>query len=131
MVWETSSTPDTYYSCSDLVDQGGRRASADRRRRQAVEAGHQKAAPKPIPLRRNPARSRRPGRGRRARRRRRTGTAKEAWLRPAAAQADDRVQLGHQILIAALVVILGVSAGAGFMRLRAARTQGNHFSPRR
>ena len=50
--------------------------------------------------------------------------SKETWLRPAAAQSDgvqDQVALGHQIIIAALIVIAGVLAAAGFQRFRASR----------
>jgi chitin-binding protein len=55
--------------------------------------------------------------------------ARESWL-SAASDDQDRVTLGHQIVFAALIVIVGVSAGAGFMRLRAARaTQRNHRYP--
>jgi len=123
-VWQTSSTPDTYYSCSDLVIKAAPVAVA------ATKPSKPAAEPKP-------SRSAEPGAV--AAPAEVAGPAaagvpeqeKEAWLTPAAAQADDRVELGHQIVIAALVVIVGVSAGAGFMRLRAARTQGNHFSPRR
>ncbi|MEU8615880.1 hypothetical protein AB0C29_48650, partial [Actinoplanes sp. NPDC048791] len=44
----------------------------------------------------------------------------DTWLRPAAQSQDtlDRVALGHQIIIAALIVIAGVLAAAGFKRLR-------------
>jgi chitin-binding protein len=46
--------------------------------------------------------------------------ARESWLSPTA-QGQDRVTLGRQIISAALIVIVGVTAGAGFLRLRAAR----------
>nr|BFE71315.1 hypothetical protein GCM10020092_046160 [Actinoplanes digitatis] len=47
--------------------------------------------------------------------------AKEVSLSPAAAEAEDRVALGHQIILAALIVIVGVGAGTAFNRWRAAR----------
>ena len=118
-VWQTSSTPDTYYSCSDLQLKA---------RPVAVAAtGPGQAAV----TRARPARSAEPGMV--ASPQEAAGPAaagvpqesRETWLRPAA-QADDsldRVALGHQIVIAALIVIAGVLAAAGFKRLRAGRPE--------
>jgi chitin-binding protein len=117
-VWQTSSTPDTYYSCSDLqlkaapvavaATKPSRPAAAKPRTSRSAEPGvvaspHEAAGPAAA------------------------GTPQESggtWLRPAAAQSDqeqDRVALGHQIIIAALIVIAGVLAAAGFQRLRTRR----------
>lgn len=122
-VWQTSSTPDTYYSCSDLTIKAApvavaatKQAKPSARPSRSAQPGAI-AAPAEIA---GPAAAGVPA-----------PEEREAWLTPAAAQADDRVALGHQIVVAALIVIVGVSAGAGFMRLRAARTQGSHFAPRR
>ena len=50
MVWQTTSTPDTYYSCSDLVFTG-RGAAAVRARH---EGGQPRAAPQGQPARAEP-----------------------------------------------------------------------------
>jgi len=120
-VWQTSSTPDTYYSCSDLVFSA------------PVAVATTKKAPAPKPSRsaepgavavpldaQSPASAAAPA-----------AQTHESWLSPAAAKSDDRVELGRQITIAALIVITGVCAGAGFLRLRAARAQAqaNQFAP--
>jgi predicted carbohydrate-binding protein with CBM5 and CBM33 domain len=121
-VWQTSSTPDTYYSCSDLQLKAPPAAAAATRPSKAGSA-----APKP-----RTSRSAEPGVV--ASPQEAAGPAaagvpqesEETWLRPAAAQSDDaqdRVALGHQIIVAALIVIGGVLAAAGFQRLRAGRRQ--------
>ena len=118
-VWQTSSTPDTYYSCSDLqlkapvavaATKPGKAAAApkvktSRSAEPGVVASPQEAA--------GPAAAGAPE------------ESEEPWLRPAAAQSEalDRVALGHQIIIAALIVIAGVLAAAGFQRFRASRRQ--------
>ena len=111
-VWQTSSTPDTYYSCSDLqlkappvaVAATKPSKAAKPRTTRTVEPGvvasPQEAAG---PAAAGPEAS------------------EGAWLRPAASQSADpldRVALGHQIIIAALIVIAGVLAAAGIKRLR-------------
>jgi len=119
-VWQTSSTPDTYYSCSDLQLKASAAVATTTR-----PAGATSSAPKP-----KASRSVQPGVV--ASPQEAAGPAvagapqesEETWLRPASAQSDDtqdRVALGHQIIIAALIVIAGVLAGAGFKRLRAGR----------
>jgi predicted carbohydrate-binding protein with CBM5 and CBM33 domain len=115
-VWQTSSTPDTYYSCSDLQLKAAPVAVAVTRPSKAakpktthtaepgVVASPQEAA--------GPAAAGVPQ------------ESEETWLRPAAAQSDDtldRVALGHQIIIAALIVIAGVLGAVGFQRFRASR----------
>ena len=118
-VWQTSSTPDTYYSCSDLQLKAPPVAVAATKPSKAAVA------------RVKPARSAEPGVV--ASPQEAAGPAAagvpqqsgETWLRPAA-QADeslDRVALGHQIVIAALIVITGVLAAAGVKRLRAGRRE--------
>jgi len=115
-VWQTSSTPDTYYSCSDLqlkapepvaaattaaAPKAKVKARATRSAEPGVVASPQEAA--------GPAAAGVPR------------ESKETWLRPASAQSDDaqdRVALGHQIVIAALIVVGGVLAAAGVKRLR-------------
>jgi predicted carbohydrate-binding protein with CBM5 and CBM33 domain len=113
-VWQTSSTPDTYYSCSDLQLKAPAAVVATKPSKAA-------AAPRP-----KASRSAEPGVV--ASPQEAAGPAAagvpqpsdETWLRPAAQSQDtlDRVALGHQIIIAALIVIAGVLAAAGFKRLR-------------
>lgn len=115
-VWQTSSTPDTYYSCSDLQLKAPAVA--------ATSKAAAPAAPKPKP---KASRSVEPGVV--ASPQEAAGPAaagvpresEESWLLPAAAQADDRVALGRQITVATLIVIAGVLAAVGFKRLRAGR----------
>jgi chitin-binding protein len=113
-VWQTTSTPDTYYSCSDLILTAKAAAapgeSAKVTTKSAPLSSH---SPEPgavaVPAdTAGPAAVAAPDQ------------ARESWLSPAA-QAQDRVTLGRQIVTAALIVIVGVTAGAGFLRLRAAR----------
>lgn len=119
-VWQTSSTPDTYYSCSDLVVKAAPAAAAAGPAKKATPKASRSAEPGAVavPLdAQSPAAAAAPP------------AEHQSWLSPAAAEADDHIALGHQIVIAALIVITGVSAGAGFMRLRAARAQAHHFGP--
>jgi chitin-binding protein len=116
-VWQTSSTPDTYYSCSDLQIKA---------RTVAVTVAK---TPKPVKTSAAPKASRSPEPGVVASPQEVASPvaagapeqAKESWLTPAAAEAEDRVALGHQIIFAALIVIVGVGAGTAFNRWRTAR----------
>lgn len=116
-VWQTSSTPDTYYSCSDLQIKARPVAVAAAKTPKTVKSS---ATPKA-------SRSAEPGvvaSPQEAAESVAAGTpeqAKEAWLTPAAAEAEDRVALGHQIILAALIVIVGVGAATAFKRWRTAR----------
>jgi predicted carbohydrate-binding protein with CBM5 and CBM33 domain len=111
-VWQTTSTPDTYYSCSDVLLSGAKAAAA---------------TPKAT-NRAKPQSSRSPEPGAVAQPGDTAGVAavaapdsdRESWLSPALG-SQDRVALGRQIISAALIVIVGVSAGAGLLRVRAAR----------
>jgi len=123
-VWQTTSTPDTYYSCSDLVLEPVKAAAAPTKTAKPTT----KAAPQT---------SRSPEPGAVAIPEDSAGPAavaageqdRESWISPAG-DNQDRVALGRQITIAALIVIVGVTAGAGFLRLRAARaTQREHRYP--
>ncbi|MFI7602996.1 lytic polysaccharide monooxygenase [Actinoplanes sp. NPDC049681] len=119
-VWQTSSTPDTYYSCSDLVVKAAAVAAAPAKKPAPKASRSAEPGAVAVPLdAQSPAAAAAPP------------AEHQSWLSPAAAQADDRVELGHQIVIAALVVITGVSAGAGIMRLRASRAQAHQFGPPR
>jgi len=123
-VWQTTSTPDTYYSCSDLILEATKAAPAPTKTAKPTT----KAAPQS---------SRSPEPGAVAIPEDSAGPAavaageqdRESWISPAA-DNQDRVALGRQITIAALIVIVGVTAGAGFLRVRAARaTQREHRYP--
>ena len=119
-VWQTSSTPDTYYSCSDLVISAPVAVATTRKAKPAPKRSAEPGAVA-VPLdAQSPASAAAP-----------TAETHDAWLSPGAAESDDRVELGRQIIVAALIVITGVSAGAGFLRLRAARAQAqaNEFAP--
>ncbi len=123
-VWQTSSTPDTYYSCSDLqlkapaaVAAPGpskTRAVPKPKASRSAEPAEPSAEPGVVA---SPQEAAGPAVGGAPR------ESRETWLRPAAQSQDtlDRVALGHQIIIAALIVIAGVLAAAGFQRLRAGR----------
>ncbi|GID92399.1 lytic polysaccharide monooxygenase [Amorphoplanes digitatis] len=115
-VWQTSNTPDTYYSCSDLqikarpvavaaTKPAKAKASATPKASRSVEPGVV-ASPQEAAAPQNAGAPEQ---------------AKEVSLSPAAAEAEDRVALGHQIILAALIVIVGVGAGTAFNRWRAAR----------
>jgi predicted carbohydrate-binding protein with CBM5 and CBM33 domain len=111
VVWQNSSTPDTYYSCSDLQLKAPAAVAASRPR---------KATPKP-----KASRSVEPGVV--AAPQEAVGgvpqESEESWLLPAAQSGDvqDQVALGHQIIVATLIVIAGVLAGVGFKRFRSRR----------
>jgi chitin-binding protein len=112
-VWQTTSTPDTYYSCSDLVLAKAAAAPGESAKVTTKSAPLSSHSPEPGAVAApgdtaGPAAVAAPDQ------------ARESWLSPAA-QAQDRVTLGRQIISAALIVIVGVTAGAGFLRLRAAR----------
>jgi predicted carbohydrate-binding protein with CBM5 and CBM33 domain len=114
IVWQTSNTPDTYYSCSDLAFPAAVKAPPPATQKAVAT---KKATPSA-----SPSVSR---------------TAKVAPLAaaastsssPAAVAAPDltpvsdntKVTLGHQILIGALVLVVGALAVAGFGRLRRKR----------
>ena len=121
-VWQTSSSPDTYYSCSDLVISAPVAVATTKKAKPAAKPSRSaEPGAVAVPLdAQSPASAAAP-----------TAETHDAWLSPAAAESDDRVELGRQIIVAALIVITGVSAGAGFLRLRAARAQAqaNEFAP--
>jgi chitin-binding protein len=122
-VWQTSSTPDTYYSCSDLQIKAApvavaatRPAATPKTSRSASAEPGAVAAPQEAA---GPATAAAPEK------------AGAPRLRPAASQAQDRVALGHRIVAGALIVIVGLAAGVGVMRLRAARGGQHHGARRR
>jgi predicted carbohydrate-binding protein with CBM5 and CBM33 domain len=104
-VWQTTSTPDTYYSCSDLI----------------LRAAKPAAAPAPAqPRRATPTASASPaavdGLGQAGGA---VPAAEQSWL--ASAGDDDRVALGQRTVSGALIVLVGVTAGLALVRIRRAR----------
>ena len=112
MVWQNSSTPDTYYSCSDLIlkaDSAGAAAPAKNSTKAkplstrapepgAVAAPADAAGPTTAPG---------------------APAVRESWLTKA--EDDERVALGRHVVTAALIVLSGVTAGAAIIRMRRAR----------
>ena len=122
-IWQTTSTPDTYYSCSDLILTGAKASAAPSKTAKAAARSTSQPSRSP-----EPGAVAVPGAS--------VGPAeaaseqdKQALLRPAS-ETEDRNALGRQIVVAALIVIVGVSGAAGFMRLRTARVvQRTHRDP--
>jgi chitin-binding protein len=113
-VWQTTSTPDTYYSCSDVVIKAPTVASGAApavpkgatspkvtRTKQPQSSATAEAAADPVAQ--PPAQP----------------AAHQSWLTKTS--DDGNAALGHQILAAALVVVAGVLAWAGLGRLRRMR----------
>jgi chitin-binding protein len=115
IVWQTSNTPDTYYSCSDL----------------AVPAAHAAAATSAPPAKKatvkKAAQSASPSVSRTAGAAPVSAPAAPSSAAPAAApdltpvSDSTKVTLGHQILIGALVLAFGALAVAAIGRLRRKR----------
>jgi chitin-binding protein len=111
IVWQTTSTPDTYYSCSDLVIKpaaatgkavvaparttpAARRSSAAVTRSPAAAPATSAAAP---------------------------GTVAAPALSPVSSQTNWKADLGREILAGALLVIVAVAAGMALVRIRRRR----------
>jgi predicted carbohydrate-binding protein with CBM5 and CBM33 domain len=112
IVWQTSNTPDTYYSCSDLAFPAAEKSSPPPKKAVAVK----KATPSASPSVSRTAKAASP--------------AAAAPTSPVAAVAapdltpvsdNTKVTLGHQILIGALALVVGALAVAGVGRLRRKR----------
>jgi predicted carbohydrate-binding protein with CBM5 and CBM33 domain len=129
-VWQTTTTPDTYYSCSDVVlkpvagagtaavprSAAGRSATKPARRATPSASRSTATAGLAAPAGSGPAA--RPG----------EPAADESWISPAG--DESRVALGRQIMTAALIVIVGVSGSMAFVRIRRARAaQAIHRRP--
>jgi chitin-binding protein len=117
VVWQTTSTPDTYYSCSDLTVSGTAAVVATSKPAKVTTKSAPVASHSPEPgVVVAPADSAGPAAVAAP------DQESQSWLSPAADnQSQDQRALGREIVVAALIVIVGVSAGAGFVRLRAAR----------
>jgi predicted carbohydrate-binding protein with CBM5 and CBM33 domain len=115
IVWQTSNTPDTYYSCSDLAFPAA-----------AAVATSPPAAKKAVATKKaTPSAS--PSASRTAAAAPLAAAAPTTSAAPVAApdltpvSDTTKVTLGHQILIGALVLVIGALAVAGFGRLRRKR----------
>lgn len=110
VVWQTSSTPDTYYSCSDLAFPAAKTLAAPATKKAATTKATPSASPSVSRTpQAAPAAATVP-----------TSDAPEAQsLTPVS--DNTKVTLGHQILIGALVLGVGALAAAGFGRLRRKR----------
>jgi chitin-binding protein len=119
-VWQTTSTPDTYYSCSDLILAPGgagavapvAKAPAARGTPHAAQPLSARSSPEPGAIA-APAEAADPAADAGA------PAARESWLDKAG--DADRIALGQQIVTAALVVLVGVTGGMAFVRIRRAR----------
>ena len=129
-IWQTTDTPDTYYSCSDVVltaragaavRSAGPSASAARSAAPKARATPSAATPSAatpsgaVPEAAGPT----------------SGAGGEAgagsWFGPPDSVAAEQVSLGPKIVSAALVVLVAVTAGMAVVRIRASRaTQGIH-----
>ena len=126
IVWETTSTPDTYYSCSDVVFKSAAvvpSASVEPSEKPTptpTPSKTKKVKPLAAPVARtsSPAAAAAvapaaPGKP--------TGTTEPPAQSFTRVGDESRVTLGHQIVVAALVVAFGVTAWAGIGRLRRKR----------
>lgn len=118
-IWQTTSTPDTYYSCSDLIlkTAGPGAAAAGVKPSSSKGTAHTAKpladrSPEPGAVA-DPADAAGPAAGGG------TPAARESWLSKAG--DEDRIALGQQIVSAALVVLVGVTGGLAFARIRRAR----------
>src|SRR4051812_47534511 len=114
IVWQTTSTPDTYYSCSDLTI----KPAATPRKPAVAPVRTAPAARKPSPAATRtsapaPTRST-PGAA--------VPAADTSALSPVSADANWKTELGREIPAGALLVIAGVAAGAAVRRIRRRRT---------
>ena len=113
VVWETTSTPDTYYSCSDLVFPAAV-AEPEPKPSSAAPVNTKKASPSPAETSAEPA----------AEKVVETPETADAVLTSAEKPAEDgMVNLGHWLILGALTAAALVIAGAGVSRLRRRRGQ--------
>ncbi len=135
-VWQNTDTPDTYYSCSDVVLKAGGAAGAapvtsaspSRASQAEPRTGSGDNRTKPVPSV-TPSASPAPA-----------GEVPppppadgaepvgqhESWLGRAEPFIGERVGLGQQIMTAALIVIAGTASGFAYLRMRARRAQRLH-----
>jgi chitin-binding protein len=115
IVWQTSNTPDTYYSCSDLAFPAAAKVIT------SPPAAKKAAATKKATPSASPSTSRTPEAAPLAADAATTSAAPVAAPDLTPVSDSTKVTLGHQILIGALVLVVGALAVAGFGRLRRKR----------
>jgi predicted carbohydrate-binding protein with CBM5 and CBM33 domain len=115
IVWQTTSTPDTYYSCSDLLVTAVKKEPAPATAKAAPVKPLASRSPEPGAVV-QPADAAGPG----------VPPAKESWLTRA---GDDRVAVGEQIVSTAVIVLVGVAIAMAVLQLR--RRRGTQGVPRR
>ena len=132
-VWQNTDTPDTYYSCSDVVLNGGDAAGAapaapgrTSRAESGTGSGESRTTPVPsVTTSAAPA-----GAGEVPPPPPADGAEPvgqhESWLGRPEPLIGEPVALGQQIMTAALIVIVGMAGGFAYLRMRARRTQGPH-----
>ncbi|WP_305788867.1 lytic polysaccharide monooxygenase auxiliary activity family 9 protein [Symbioplanes lichenis] len=108
VVWETSSTPDTYYSCSDLIFPAEKATPAPTTKAPAIKATKK---PSKAPETTAPASAGPPSRTAPASKA--TRTTEPPALDPVASHSTDDASLGHWIIGGALAVIV-VALVVGF-----------------
>jgi predicted carbohydrate-binding protein with CBM5 and CBM33 domain len=105
-VWQTTSTPDTYYSCSDLILRATEPAAAPAPPQRSRPAAKQPAPPAVTGL--GDAGGAVPA-------------AQQSWLDRAG--DDNRIALGQRIVSAVLIVLVAVTGGLALIRIRRARKE--------
>jgi predicted carbohydrate-binding protein with CBM5 and CBM33 domain len=114
VVWQTSSTPDTYYSCSDLILKTAGAAAAPPRTTGTTQRAKPLSSRSPAPgAVATPPEAGDPVSGPGA------PAARESWLSKTV--DDSRNAPGRQFASAALIVLAGVAAGMAVIRIRRAR----------
>jgi chitin-binding protein len=114
-VWQTSSTPDTYYSCSDLIIKAPAGAATATKPRSA-QAPRSATSAEPLAGRSSgPAAvaGAGPATGAEA------SAARPSWMSRAA--DDERMTLGRQITGTVLIVVVGITGSLAVVRIRRAR----------
>lgn len=115
VVWQTTSTPDTYYSCSDVVIKAAATARATTKAAVAPKGTPSSSSPSPAATTSPaaaPATSAAPAPGAVA------GTAAGTGVRLASAETNAKAALGRRIVAGALLVIVAVLATVTVRRLR-------------
>jgi predicted carbohydrate-binding protein with CBM5 and CBM33 domain len=112
-IWQTTSTPDTYYSCSDLVIKAAAGTAAAPKTKKSVAPTHSAKPLASLPVvAAPPVKTAEPSAS--------TVPDTRTTLLSAAGD-DDQIALGRQIMTAGLIVLAGVTAGFAFLRVRRMR----------
>jgi predicted carbohydrate-binding protein with CBM5 and CBM33 domain len=109
-IWQTTSTPDTYYSCSDVLLKGSSTGAVPATKKSVTPSHSAKPAASPSSAP-SPAA---PAAGSSA-----TPVAQQAWLNTAG--NDQHIDRGRYLMTAGLVVLAAVLAALAFLRIRRSR----------